>query len=140
MSFLNWISDTFGNRKQNKGNQRSPIERAEFQLGLKLSAEYVSLYSKFPKEYRYATILGISSKHESYDIVALTKYVRKIYKFVPSNLYVVASLGIDDFYMLQDTDGAIYECHSSSGVRKAFDSLAKYIEYLEANNFPIMRK
>lgn len=116
------------------------IQDAERKLRLTFADDYKNIVKqKFPKEYCYATIMGISDK-PFLDVVAMTKIAREEYPNIPLNMYVVANLGIDYFYMLQDQSGVIYECHASIGIRKAYNNLATYIQYLEDNTPPLMKK
>ena len=133
MGFLNFF------RKKTK-QPILTIQEAEKRLRLSFADDYKSIVKqKFPKEYCYATIMGISDK-PFLDVVTMTKIAREEYPNIPFNMYVIANLGIDYFYMLQDQSGTIYECHASIGIRKAYNNLAAYIQYLEDNTPPLMKK
>lgn len=107
------------------------IQEAEKKLGLLFADDYKNIVKlKFPKEYCYATIMGLSDK-PYLDVVTMTKIARKEYPNIPTNMYVIANLGIDFFYMLQDQTGKIYECHASTGIQKAYNNLNEYLQYLE---------
>lgn len=138
MGILSWLFGSSPKKENSNKNKLSPLERAEQQLLVTFAYDYRTNIVHFPKTYRYATILGLSS-HKSCDVVATTQYVRSIYKFIPLDMYAVADLGIDNFYMLQNAKGEIYECHAYSKLKKAFNSLSDYIAYLEKNNLPIAK-
>ena len=115
------------------------IQEAEKRLGLSFADDYKNTIKlKFPKEYCYATIMGLSDK-PYLDVVTMTKIAREEYPNIPANMYVIANLGIDCFYMLQDQTGKIYECHTSTGIQEAYNNLNEYVQYLEKNT-PILKK
>ena len=71
-------------------------------------------------------LTGISNKVTT-SVVKVTKSLRNI-SSVPSSMYVIEDLGIDDIYYLQDKDGSIYQFKVGGKPIFYTQSLFKYIE------------
>ena len=106
---------------------KESIEQAEKELGITFSKEYVDYVAEFG--------VAIFNGHEftglcdgkRLDVVRITKEQRELHKYIPSDMYVVECLDIDDIVIWQNSEGAVYASTPISKPRQIANSLYEYI-------------
>lgn len=90
------------------GINEKAIADAEKELSLDFAKDYYFYLKEFGQiEAEGIELTGISNKVTT-SVVKVTKSLRDI-SSVPSSMYVIEDLGIDDIYYLQDKEGTIYQ-------------------------------
>lgn len=116
--FLNGVSD-------------DEIKEAEKEMKLKFSNEYVD----FLKCFRTASfsgneIIGLCDS-KRLNVINVTNVARKKNPYVPSNLYVIEDLNVDNSYIWQDEIGIVYKSYENGMPEKVAKSLLDYYQYME---------
>ena len=103
------------------------IEEAEKELNLKFADEYKQVLlecGKVSNEY-----LDLSSPNNPLaDVVNTTKEVRKLYRNLPRDCYVLVDVGVDGIYVLQDGRGKLFDIDEDDEIYQSYPNLETYLE------------
>lgn len=111
-----------------KGVSENDIAKAEENLGVQFAPDY----KQYLAEYGLASadgheLTGIV-KSPRLNVVDVTIKLRKKFKNVPVDAYVLEEVGIDKLVIFQISDGSIYKATPESQFIKVADSLSEYLE------------
>ncbi len=111
-----------------KGVSENDIAKAEENLGVQFAPDY----KQYLAEYGLASadgheLTGIV-KSPRLNVVDVTIKLRKKFKNVPVDAYVLEEVGIDKLVIFQISDGSIYKVTPESQFIKVADSLSEYLE------------
>lgn len=106
------------------------IEIAETELGLAFSKEYKDYLLAYGAASIYGHEFTGICNSTRLNVVDVTKTQRQRQKDnnLPSNLYVIEELHIDDVVIWQDEVGSIYQTVFNKPAEKKYNSLVEYIE------------
>ncbi len=110
------------------GASEEDIVEAETALSLKFAPDYRYYLS----EYGLASgdgheFTGIV-KSPRLNVVDVTMKMRKKFKNIPADAYVLEELGIDGIVIFQTSNGTVYEATPESPFNKTADSFSEYLE------------
>ena len=110
------------------GASEEDIAKAETALGVKFAPDY----RRYLSEYGLASgdgheFTGIASSPRL-NVVDVTMKMRKKFKKIPDDAYVLEELGIDGIVMFQTSKGTVFEATPESPFNKAADSFSEYLE------------
>ena len=113
-----------------KGVSENDIAKAEENLGVQFAPDY----KQYLAEYGLASadgqeLTGIV-KSPRLNVVDVTIKLRKKFKNVPVDAYVLEKVGIDKLVIFQTSDGSVYKATPESQFIKVADSLSEYLEKL----------
>ncbi len=111
-----------------KGVSENDIAKAEENLGVQFAPDY----KQYLAEYGLASadgheLTGIV-KSPRLNVVDVTIKLRKKFKNVPVDAYVLEKVGIDKLVIFQTSDGSVYKATPESQFIKVADSLSEYLE------------
>jgi hypothetical protein len=106
----------------------SEIKKAEEQLQLKFSDEYVEYLKEFGDlSYESHELTGIT-ENNNLNVVFVTEYWRKKNSNISKEYYVIEDLKIDNVVFWQDRKGDIYQTIGNEVPKKMYESLLEYIK------------
>ena len=122
--------DNIDDKITTNGASELEIEYAQVSLGLKFNDEYIDLLKRYGCILLNGeTIFGIA-KNKAYDVVFNTLDEKRCFPEIPSDMYIVSSLGIEGILILQNEDGLIFEFKQSHAPKLIFNSLLDYLKSL----------
>jgi len=109
------------------GTSMEDLLIAEHDLNLKFAKDYCDIVLKYGavsvSGHEFTGVVD----YENLSVVCETIKLRNTCENMPSNMYVVENLGIDSIYILQNSEGEIFEFGRDTRLKKIADSLLKYI-------------
>ncbi|MBO4910136.1 MAG: SMI1/KNR4 family protein [Lachnospiraceae bacterium] len=110
-----------------KGVNMENIRKAEEELQLSFSEDYILYLSEFGvASFNGKELTGLVDS-KRLNVVDVTKNYRRYNELIPSNLYVIENINIDNIVIMQDKDGIVYEAVGKQSPTKIFDSLNDYL-------------
>ncbi len=128
---LKKIDKQGGSTKRKTSVKKSCREKAEYELGLLISDDYVHFIGeKKHLWYKGDLFLGLHKKDNLGSIKA-TKDARQSWEGFPMNMYVISLLGIDGIMILQDSSGKVYEYFPQNKPHYIFNNLNTYLNSIK---------
>ena len=110
------------------GASEEDIVKAETALGLKFAPDYRRYLSEYGRASGDGHELTGIVKSPRLNVVDVTMRMRKKFKNIPADAYVLEELGIDGIVIFQALNGTVYEATPESPFNKAADSFSEYLE------------
>ena len=124
------IIERFDDLHHLEGASLEEIGFAEQELGLTFSEEYREYLLKYGvASFGSHEFTGIISSPRL-NVVLASKREREYNPEIPSGMYLIELLGIEDYSIWQDEEGKVYRCSLEHQPMKVADSLAEYITSL----------
>ena len=101
----------------------------ENKLNLRFSMEYIEYLKTFSLlSYESHELTGIC-KSERLNVVNSTQREKAENKLIPSDMYLIECVGVENVTIWQKENGEIYEVSYKNEPHKIFNSLKEYIEH-----------
>ena len=114
-NFLSW-----------KGASEEEISSAECELNLSFSEDYREYLSVFGiAAFDGHEITGLTNSRRL-NVVSVTLEARQRYPELSEEFYVMEETGVEEYIVLQKTDGAVYGCAPNYRLEKKYNSLCEY--------------
>lgn len=126
MNKIETIINSFKRKRFTGSVSDEIIEKAEKELGLSFSSEYIDMLKSYGSLcVKGEEFLGIDINN--YDVVKATNKARNTSSDFPQNMYVIEDMAIDGILLLQKTTGEIFTYQPYQSLQKVTDSLADYL-------------
>ena len=108
--------------------KKDEISTAEKQLGVRFSEDYRAYLLNYGEvSFGSHELTGIC-RSERINVVNVTEEAKKLYGNFPSDCYVIEDTYFDDIYILQNTNGEVFEISPEKTITKIADDLKGYID------------
>lgn len=110
-----------------KGADKQTIEEAEVILNITFSEEYIKVLGEFGAISFFGTEWNGLNIDGNLNVVVSTIEARQLYDNFPIDKYIIEDLHFDNFLILSDSNGKIYEWTPTSE-KMIYNTLSEYLD------------